>query len=194
MALLLANRRRVVAVKHRAVSANRRREVMALAVAAVAMVAALAYARDNASTGTAAKPAAIADQGWTGQLASVAPAWIAPTEPLSSAALVVPKSKMALPPPPPKPVLHVKAVCDSADTTCVTRASLAPADASGAKRRAPSDGVARDAAAAKAKSTTRADGGFLGNLNPLAHLPDMASLGRPFASAGRAVAGWMKWF
>jgi hypothetical protein len=181
MALLLVNRRRMG-------PARGRREALAIAaLAGAAVVAVLAFAH-----GAARAPASFADQGWTGQLATAAPVEAPPAEPLSSAALVVPKSRMALPPP---PVLHVKAVCDSADTTCVTRAASAPPDASAAKRRvaALDPVVARDVAA-KTKTDAKASGGFLGGLNPLAHLPDIASFGRPIASAGHAVANWITRF
>lgn len=117
---------------------------------------------------------------WAGQLAGLPPAAKPnPSEPLSSAALTVPKAAMALPAPPraapPAAATAVKPrLCDG---TACPPAKLAAAPAAAVRRPAPAP--VREAS-------------LMERLNPLNHLPDMVK--RPFASAGDTIAGWAKRF
>ena len=171
-----------------------RRDTLAIAAAAVVALAALAYGHHGESGSM--KPAA---QGWTGNL-TPATAGAVPVEPMRSSSLVVPKETLTLPPLPAKPIVRAKNSCDSADRLCVVRPiaviavppkrQIAAMEPRGAlvppgliPMPGPSGPVTKPAAAESK--------GF--SLNPLNHIPDMATVGRPFTAAGQAVSGWIKW-
>lgn len=158
------------------------RETLALVAAAAAMTFALSFAihARHERTAALAAPAPVAQeaqapqQDWAGHLAELPPAAATPAEHLSSAALVVPKSALTLPQPPARP----KVARQCADAAC-----LAGKASAGAPK--------RQFAAAEPKADESSNG-FLHQLNPLNHLPDMSAVGRPFSTAGGAVAGWFK--
>ncbi len=164
---------------------GRHREVLALAAAAA--LAGLALAHHEPQHVEVGVPAV---GGWFGELAAVAGAPEAP--PLSSSSLVVPRAALALP-----PIVRAspqfKAVCDSADDTCALRPIplVAPTRRPVASDPLRQTAAKRAADVRKATSVGRAaDTPF--SFNPLDHLPDAATFGRPFEAAGSILSGWVK--
>ena len=175
------------------------RDTLSLVAAAATLTFALAYvvhSKHDAQLPVAA-PAALQQPGqplqtqlqqaqqkpqqdWAGHLAElVPPTDTMPSEPMSSASLVVPKSQLALPALPGKPAAKTTRPC--LDQPCAAKAPLPPL------RRQPADVRKADAPPAPRKN-------LLGMLNPLTHLPDVSVIGRPFVYAGGAVTGWFKRF
>ncbi len=158
------------------------RDTLVLLAGATALTLAIGYSvHSRPATDTAFATAELtAAGGWAGQLAELSPA-AKPNlgEPLSSAALTVPKAAMTLPVPPRiassttaaavKPRLCDGPACPPAK----------PAAAPGAAVRRPATPALREAS-------------LMERLNPLNHLPDMVK--RPFASAGDTIVGWAKRF
>ena len=167
-----------------------RRDTLGLVVAASALTFALAFSvhtkRDRLPLPPAqetqlqlAPPTAPEQQDWAGHLAELkSEVPTAPSEPLSSAALVVPKSQLALPPA-PRAARSTRACADGPCST-IARTPTAPT-------RRPM--VAADA---KGDQPTKPKKSLLGMLNPLNHLPDVSVVSRPFTYAGGTVAGWFK--
>ncbi len=165
------------------------RDTLGLVVVAATMTFALAYAVHSrhdpqapASTLPAQAqlptPSAQAQQPWAGHLAEVVPsAAIIPSEPMTSASLVVPKSQLALPAAPAK--LKPRGC---AEPPCQAKAPLPPT------RQQQTADAGKIEPAREPKKT------LLGTLNPLNHLPEMSAVGRPFAYAGNAVSSWIKRF
>ena len=159
------------------------RETLGLVVAATAMTFALSYAvhsKHDSPVAAAAPPTreAVAPlQEWAGHLAEVAPAATpAPSEPMTSASLTVPKSQLALPATPklvakPRP-------CPEAP--CAVKTASVP---TAAKRQVA---VVGEQPRGEPKTS------MIGMLNPLNHLPDMSVVGKPFTYAGGTVVGWFK--
>jgi hypothetical protein len=172
-----------------------RREAVGAAITVILAISAVAYAH-RPSSGPAP-----AEQGWTGHLLTAASNGTVQTEPMSSSSLVVPKSALILPPPPPKPVVRARNSCDSADRLCVVRPlavmalppkrQMALNDSQQGGRLPPVLGPIPDKSSRGAKPASADTKGF--SLNPLNHIPDMSAIGRPFAAAGQAVSGWIKW-
>ena len=159
------------------------RETLGLVVAATAMTFALSYAvhsKHDAPAPVAApatQEAALPRQDWAGHLAEVSPAVApAPSEPMTSASLTVPKAQLALPAV-PKLVAKPRPCPES---PCAVKA--APSAAAGK----------RQVAAAGEQPRHEPKKSLIGMLNPLNHLPDMSAVGRPFTYAGGAVTGWFK--
>lgn len=164
------------------------RETVGLIVAASALTFALASAIHSRQPPAPSAPTAVQrqPQDWTGHLADVAPRTeTVPAEPLSSAALVVPKSQLALPTTPASPLVRSR---NCVDTSCATKAN----------GRVPL--ARRQIAAAVSAATEKSDRAptekksALAALNPLNHLPDMSAIGRPFTYAGGTISGWIKRF
>ena len=165
------------------------RETLALVFGACTATFAIAYGLHGKPAETQV-PAAVASanpqQDWTGHLADVPPnaTTTAPaSEPLSSDSLTVPKAQLALPGMPAKPKARP---CDGGPTPC-------PA----AKVAAPVPPVRKQVAAttpSPAQARAEKEHGLMATLNPLNHLPDMATVKRPFAYAGDTVSGWFKRF
>jgi len=173
-----------------------RRETIMLAAAGI-MAGALAYGHHGMQQ---SRPGS-KDQVWTGQLAAAVPSSAGPAETMSSASLVVPKAQLALLPAPPKPKLHVKANCDSADTACIPRVAApaaAPRKIVGTEDRIA---AAEDGSPPRppglipepAKDATPSKMGAAPDQTPPEHHSILASAGRPFAAIGHAVASWTKW-
>jgi len=173
-----------------------RRETIALAAAGI--VAALAYSHRGLQHHPSERRAG--GEVWTGRLAAVSPA---PSEPslsaMSSASLVVPKAQLALPPDPPKPKFYVKTVCDSADTTCITRVTAPPG--APARKLALDEDKSTGAWSLSpprppglipevAKQTNILDTGTAAVPGTPDHPSLLASAVRPFAAIGHAVQGW----
>jgi hypothetical protein len=175
MAMLFASTPRIF-------NSGSRREMVGAAVTVVLAISAVAYAHRPRSG------PAPAEQGWTGHLVTAAPNGIVQTEPMRSSSLVVPKSALILPPPPAKLAVHTRNSCDSADRLCVVRPLAAIAVPP--KRQAAFIPIPEKTSPV-AKTASTDTKGF--SLNPLNHLPDMSAIGRPFAAAGQAVSGWIKW-
>jgi hypothetical protein len=144
------------------------RETIGLVAAACAVAFALADAVHSRPAPTASGQQH--QQDWTGDLAELEAPETKSQEPLRSADLVVPQADLALPTMPAKPVAR-----KGCDEPCV-KAPLPP----------------RRAAATATRVAAKKDAGFLDNLNPLNHVPDMVS--RPFNYAGNVVSGWIKQF
>ena len=157
-----------------------RRDTVVLVVAATAATFALASAihsrpdaRDNV---------ALPQQQWAGELAGLASVEVDPVhaEPITSASLVVPTSDFALPPMPVRALVKLRG-CDGG--LCAPRTN-APTPVrrpiAAAFRRVPAPHHVRPT--------------LISRLNPLNHLPDMSTLGRPFAVASDTVSGWFKRF
>ena len=167
------------------------RDTLSLVAAASAMTFALAYAIHTKHDRLIPAPlpaletrAPEPQQDWAGHLAELAPATAAaPSEPMSSAALVVPKAQLALPPLPKASTKSMRP-CPP-DASCVPIAKAPTSSPAAPPRRLV-------AAADKANAADKPGKTLVGMLNPLNHLPDMTAVGRPFASAGGAVAGWFK--
>ncbi len=150
------------------------RETIVLIAVACAMTFALSRHAGTPEV-AAEKPAAavVPDQVWTGRLAEVAPAAsVPPREPMSSASLVVPKSALALPATPRKTPVKV------AVPVPPTRTQMA----------------GNTQAASVEPDRSSHEDGLLHSINPMNHLPDMSSVGRPLAYAGETVAGWFRHF
>ena len=183
MAMLLASAPRIFNV------AVRRESIGLVAAAAVAISAFGLAGRHEA------RPTSPDKQDWVGHLPAVSTAGVAPIEPMSSSSLVIPKSALALPPSEPKPIVRARSSCDSADRLCVVRVAPGPAKRSGTVA------DSRDVVLPSAKiplpsktaglAQTPASKGF--SLNPLNHVPDMATVTKPFSAAAQAVGGWIKW-
>lgn len=162
-----------------------RRETIGLVAAASAMTFALAYAVHSKQAQVPSAPTArLQQQDWMGHLAEVAPRTeTAPPEPMSSAALVVPKSQLALPSTPTRPPAKPRP-CE--DRPCAAKAN---AQATAARRQIA---AAESASTGKSERDRESGKSLLGTLNPLNHLPDMSMIGRPFAYAGNTVSGWFR--
>ena len=161
------------------------RDTLVLLAAATGLALAIGYSAHNRPMPDIAKQAteqAVAGE-WTGQLAALAPTdatATAPSEPLSSDALTVPKAAMALPTP-PRPATPKPRPCDGA--SCPT-----PARTAGAVTATPTPN--RRAPAPHLQPVREAS--LMERINPLNHLPDVVK--RPFASAGDTIAGWVRRF
>ena len=161
------------------------RETIGLVAAASAMTFALAYAvhsKQQPQGFGAPAPVAQQQQDWTGHLADLTPTSTeaAPAEPMSSAALVVPKSQLALPSMSVRPLARPR-VCG--DGPCPAKPGAAAA-----RRMADADAPGKGSHAGESKNT------LLSRLNPLNHLPDVSVIARPFAYAGNTLSGWIKRF
>ena len=166
-----------------------RREWVAV-VAVVAMTGLAWTCFEGPRTVKQASPA----QGWVGELAVTAASGSSEAKPLSSSSLVIPSTELALPAVAKAP-LQVKNACDSADDRCAVRplAVVAPSR----RQASATDGQARPVAVKRAPevqtvslASPPAEKKF--SLNPLDHLPDAATLGRPFEAAGSMVSGWVR--
>jgi hypothetical protein len=172
-----------------------RRETMMLAAAGI-MAGAFAYGHHVVQE---SRPST-ADQIWAGRLAAAIPSAGGASEAMSSASLVVPKAQLALPPAPPKPKLHMKAICDSADTDCIPRA---PAPVAAPRKIAT---VEDRVVVAAIEAPPRPPGlipeppkegkpskiGAASDRAPPGHRSIFASAGRSFAAIGQAVMNWTK--
>ena len=160
-------------------------ETIVLVVATTAMTLALSgvvHSRRLADRDNAPQPVAVADQTWAGDLADVSsPSPPNSIEPLTSASLVVPKSVLALPSVIVRPLVKLRG-CEG--SVCAAKVVPTPA------RRPAADvaALSRRAGPQREKPT------LIARLNPLRHLPDMRTIGRPFAYAGNAVSGWFSSF
>ena len=160
------------------------RDTLVLLAAVGAMTLAIAYSVHNhpAAGGPSTEQVAVGE--WAGQLADLSPSPVAapaPSEPLSSDALTLPKTAMALPAI-PKAVTSTKPrICDG--VSCPTIAKTIAGNAAVAPPR-------RIAAAAPPARLREAS--LVEKLNPLNHLP--AAVTRPFASASDTIVGWVKRF
>ena len=158
-----------------------RRETLALIASAVALTFVLSYAVHNRpAVITAAAPAP--QQVWTGQLTDVAPTQTTelPSEPITSASLVVPA--LATPPLPahPVPPTPKQRPCDDvAPCSAATRVGAVP----------PVRLVSTQVARAIPIKIERKDN-LLGKLNPLDHIPD--AMRHPLDYAGDTFSSWMK--
>ena len=168
------------------------RETLGLVVAASAVACALAgavHSKHDTQTAAAAPVQQVASvaqdaspqEVWAGHLAELTPAAApTPAEPMTSASLTVPKAQLALPlpmvpksPAKPRPCVEPQ--------PCALKALAASPQA-----------AARRQAIAAEKAQAREHRSLIGMLNPLNHLPDMATVSRPFTYAGGAVSGWFK--
>ena len=169
------------------------RDTLGLVVAATAMTFAMAYAvhskhEAEAAAQAPAQPITLVAQDaspqevWAGHLAELTPAAApTPSEPMTSASLTVPKAQLALPMvpktlPKPRPCIEPQ--------PCALK-TLAAASS-------PALTHHQVATPAEKAPAARANHSLVGMLNPLNHLPDMSTVGRPFTYAGGAVAGWFK--
>ena len=160
-----------------------------VAIATVATVGGFVLASREAPRAPAEVSAA---QGWVGELTAAMPG--APeTKPLSSSSLVVPSAELALPAVAKVPI-QIRNACDSADDRCAIR----PLSVVAARRQASStDAPGRLAQAKRGPEVQKvtltnrpAEKQF--SLNPFDHLPDSATIGRPFEAAGLMVRGWIR--
>ena len=160
------------------------RDTLVLLAAAGAMTLAIAYSVHNHPAAEGPNMAQVTGGEWAGQLAELSPNAVAapaPSEPLSSDALTLPKAAMALPTP-PKAVTSTKSrTCDG--VSCPATSKTIAANAAVAPPR-------RIAAAAPPAPLREAS--LVEKLNPLNHLP--AAVTRPFASASDTIVGWVKRF
>lgn len=159
------------------------RDTLWLLVAASGMTLALAYAVHNRPAAAVASMEQVAIERWAGELASPQPSGAASPatpEPLSSAALVVPKAAMVLPAVPAITVAPFPArlrPCERAP--CGAPVKVAAAVPAPAQRAATPSRPTREASLAD-------------TLNPLNHIPDLVK--RPFVTAGDTIAGWVRRF
>ncbi len=183
----------------RSVVVKASRETIALALAACAATFALAYAvhprtgvdpvtRPSSTRESSITVASVREppaREWTGHLAEVAPlAAAVPTEPMTSASLVVSPSQL---PPVTSPARPAgKRPCEGA--SCAARTNAAPPPP------VPTP-PARPSAGGPGPATTQAEPrerGWPANINPFNHLPDTATLKQPFTYVGDKVAGWFR--
>ncbi len=169
------------------------RETLGLVVAATAVTFALATAVHSKHEADISAPAplqqvelaapeASPQEDWAGHLADVTPAAApAPAEPMTSASLTVPKAQLALPMVPK--TLPKQRPCVEPQS-CALKALAAASSSQAAGH--------RQAMAAERAQAAREHHSLIGMLNPLNHLPDMATVSRPFTYAGGAVTGWFK--
>ena len=173
------------------------RDTLGLVIAATAVTFAMAYAvhSKHDALASAQAPAqqiahgaqelaqdASPQEVWAGHLTEVTPAAApTPAEPMTSASLTVPKAQLALPTV-PKALPKLRPCVEP--QPCALKALAASSS--------PALAHHQVATAADRAQAAREHHNLIGMLNPLNHLPDMTTVGRPFTYAGGAVAGWFK--